>query len=44
MQSFRFVILTLMPVEKKRIALDQLTSIERQFATFRDRFVLSSIS
>ncbi|CAG8954902.1 hypothetical protein HYFRA_00008589 [Hymenoscyphus fraxineus] len=25
------------PVEKKRIALDQLTSIERQFSTFRDR-------
>lgn len=24
-------------VEKKRIALDQLTSIERQFSTFRDR-------
>jgi hypothetical protein len=38
--SSNFVILTQTPVEKKRIALDQLTSIERQFATFRDRFVL----
>lgn len=26
-------------VEKKRIALEQLGAIEKQFATFRDRFV-----
>ena len=30
-------------VEKKRIALDQLSVIERQFATFRDRSVYSFV-
>lgn len=35
--------LTKTVVEKKRIALEQLTTIERQFTTFRDRFVRKNI-
>jgi hypothetical protein len=39
--QLRQSILTKSVVEKKRIALEQLSAIERQFATFRDRSVSS---